>query len=207
MSQSTVAAPSVFAVAESIVEELKKLADKQQQVQAIRYASDSLGLGTSLHSPPSVEPSTSPGLAMSPQSTVAQTHAPDIKTFTEAKAPKSDVQFATVVAYFYRFEVAEQDQKDAIDAKTLKEAARLAGRRRPPRPSATLTNAKNAGYLDSAGSGRFKINAVGENLVAVTLPGGSSEAAAGTRGPRARRNKKAAKKNKSGSNKRTKRGR
>jgi hypothetical protein len=35
----------------------------------------------------------------------------------------------------------------------------------------TLTNAKNAGYLDSAGSGKFKLSSVGENLVAITLPG------------------------------------
>ena len=34
----------------------------------------------------------------------------------------------------------------------------------------TLTNAKNAGYLDAAGSGKFKLSTVGENLVAITLP-------------------------------------
>lgn len=34
----------------------------------------------------------------------------------------------------------------------------------------TLTNAKNAGYLDAAGDGKYKLSSVGENLVAITLP-------------------------------------
>ena len=39
----------------------------------------------------------------------------------------------------------------------------------------TLNNAKNQGYLDSAERGAFQINSVGENLVAMTLPGGAEE--------------------------------
>lgn len=38
----------------------------------------------------------------------------------------------------------------------------------------TLTNAKNAGYLDGAGAGKFKLSSVGENLVAITLPGNAA---------------------------------
>jgi hypothetical protein len=58
----------------------------------------------------------------------------------------------------------------------------------------TLTNAKNAGYLDSAGHGAYKINTVGENLVAVTLPGEGSERDAKSR---AAKKKKPSKKHKS----------
>jgi len=95
----------------------------------------------------------------------------DVKSFTAAKAPKSDQQFAAVIAYFYQFEAPQDQRKDLIDAGTMKEAARQAGRKQVNQWSMTLNNAKNAGYLDHAGKGRFKLNAVGENLVAITLPG------------------------------------
>jgi hypothetical protein len=87
------------------------------------------------------------------------------------KAPKSDQQFTAVVAYFYQFEAKSNEKKDAIDASVMKEAARLAGRPQVSRWNMTLTNAKNAGYLDAAGNGKFKLSSVGENLVAITLPG------------------------------------
>jgi len=87
------------------------------------------------------------------------------------KAPKSDQQFAAVVAYFYQFEAKPDNRKDEIDAEIMKEAARLAGRPQVARWNMTLTNAKNSGYLDSAGPGKFKLSSVGENLVAITLPG------------------------------------
>jgi hypothetical protein len=75
------------------------------------------------------------------------------------------------VAYFYRFGVPANQQKEAINATDLKEAARLAQRKQPANASTTLHNAKNAGYLDATGRGMFQINSVGENLVTMTLPG------------------------------------
>lgn len=54
----------------------------------------------------------------------------------------------------------------------MKEAARLAGRPQVERWGMTLTNAKNAGYLNAVGPGEFKLSPVGENLVAISLPGG-----------------------------------
>jgi hypothetical protein len=41
--------------------------------------------------------------------------------------------------------------------------------------SDTLNNAMKAGYFDRAAHGQFKLNAVGENLVAMTLPGTDTE--------------------------------
>ena len=56
---------------------------------------------------------------------------------------------------------------------TLADAIRLvSGWNQPKRPQMTLFNAKNQGYLDAAGDGKFKINSVGENLVTMTLGGG-----------------------------------
>jgi hypothetical protein len=94
-----------------------------------------------------------------------------MKTFVATKAPKSDVQFAATVAYYYRFEAPAASRRETIDGDTLQEAARLAGRSRLGNPRATLSNAKTLGYLDGNAPGEFSINSVGENLVAMTLPG------------------------------------
>jgi hypothetical protein len=95
----------------------------------------------------------------------------DIKTFMENKKPKSDTHFVAATAYYYRFEAPTDEKKESINAEILQDAARLAGRARFVTPLVTLNNAKKQGYVDAAERGAFKINSVGENLVAMTLPG------------------------------------
>ena len=95
----------------------------------------------------------------------------DIKSFIDLKTPKTDIQFAAAVAYYYRFEASELQHKASIIAADLQEACRQAGRERLKRPDQTLVNAHNQGYLDKGGErGTYVINTVGENLVAMTLP-------------------------------------
>ncbi len=119
----------------------------------------------------------------------------DIKSFVLQKSPRSDMQFASVVAFWYRFEAPPAQRSDSINGSMLQEAARLAGRRRPPNPGTTLNNAKNHGYLDSAGKGAFALNSVGENLVAMTL-GGDGSAEVPAPGRRKRKPGRKGKKNK-----------
>lgn len=166
------ATPSDFDVAKQVADQLIAL-DKDRQKRVLRWVAESLGL--------EVGPSGGGGgvNTKTPAPTPAGTPTPspnrpnDIKSFVESKSPKSDVQFAAVVTYYYRFEAPTAERKDTITADNLSDAARLASRRRPPNPGMTLTNAKNQGYLDSAERGQFRINSVGENLVAMTLPGGA----------------------------------
>lgn len=163
-----------FDAAKVIVETLQGL-DKTSQVLAMRFAAETLGLQSASitqTTAPSVTPISTSAL---PPGSEKTTHLTDIKLFTATKAPKSDLQFAAVVAYFYRFEAPEAQRKDTIDADSLLEAARLAGRKRPGNPRFTLNNAKNAGYLDVVTTGKYRINSVGENLVAMALPGNGSE--------------------------------
>jgi hypothetical protein len=80
-----------------------------------------------------------------------------------------------VTAYFYRFAAPQADRKDAITAKDLQEAGRQARGFGFTKPIVSLSNALKQGYFDRAGRGEFKLNAVGENLVAMTLPGVSGE--------------------------------
>lgn len=156
--------------AQKIVIELKGMTPEHQSL-ALKFAIETLALQL---------PAALSSAAMLPVQSHQPTpqypsnaadHSTDIRSFTLMKGPKSDQQFTAVVAYFYQFEARPDDRKEAIDADIMKEAARLAGRPQVSRWNMTLTNAKNAGYLDAAGNGKYKLSSVGENLVAITLPG------------------------------------
>lgn len=99
----------------------------------------------------------------------------DIRSFIQSKQPENDTQLAATVAYYYRFVAPESDRKDAITGPDLVEACRQSNMRRPARASQTLINAKEDGFLDRTAGGGYKINSVGENLVSVVLPGGSTD--------------------------------
>lgn len=166
---------SDFDAAKAVADQLKGM-EKERQQRVLRWVAESLSLD--LSAAPTIDRRTGEretGAATSPHGDQLtherQQRSADIKSFVDSKKPKSDVQFAAVVAYYYRFEASAESKKESIDAQALQEAARLAGRHRPPKPLATLNNAKTLGYLDSPERGQFCINSVGENLVAMTLPG------------------------------------
>lgn len=165
---------SDFDAAKAISEQLKDM-DKERQQRILRWVAESLGLPLHIKA--------HEGHVEKPAGHEQVLHIPpppssgqvDVKIFVNSKKPKSDVQFATTIAYYYQFEANSAERKQTIDSKMLQDAARLCGRDRFKRPLMTLTNAKNQGYLDAAGRGEFRINTVGENLVAMTLPGSESE--------------------------------
>ena len=95
-----------------------------------------------------------------------------LRDFVEQKQPKADVHFVAVVAYYYQFEARDSERKTSITAADLQEACRLAKRNRFKDPSVPLANAFKVGYLDKAEQGNYRLNSVGENLVAMALPGG-----------------------------------
>jgi hypothetical protein len=144
--------------------------DKTEQERIIRWVSESIGVGapTVITPQSSVAPTSSASIAP----TVARRR--DIKSFVAEKGPKNDVQFAAVAGYFYRFEASEAERKDVIVADDLQTAGRQARGYGFTKPLTTLNNAVMLGYFDRAGRGEFKLNAVGENLVAMTLPSDSS---------------------------------
>jgi hypothetical protein len=168
---------SDFDVAKSVTELLEKL-DKGRQELVLRWVRESLHLDPVPPLPHTAQPgapvTTSTATSSPGPGTPIQGAIVDIKAFVEQKQPKSDMQFSAVVAYYYRFVAPPDQRREMIDGQVLQDAARLAGRPRPARPHMTLTNAKNQGYLDNSGRGEFKLNTVGENLVAMTLPGDAS---------------------------------
>ena len=166
---------SDFDAAKAVTEQLKGM-EKARQQRILRWVVESLSLD--LGTAPATErrmAETTASRAGTSQEEAQLLHRhqrpANIKSFVDSKRPKNDVQFTTVVAYYYRFEASPENQKNTIDAEVLQQAARDTGRRRTPRPLITLNNAKKLGYLDSAERGQYRINSIGENLVAMTLPG------------------------------------
>ncbi len=189
--------PDDLEAVRSIVSTLEPFDDVEKE-RIIRWSREKLSLPVQIETTPESHVST-PHAVRQTKHTESHQHAPktvqDIKAFIDEKNPKSDMQFAATVAYYYAFEASESNKKDAISGDDLQEACRLARRTRLTNPGQTLRNAAFNGLLDKLEGGSYSINAVGENLVAMTLP---SEA--GTTKPK----KKTAKKKKAKKKKATK---
>jgi hypothetical protein len=96
-----------------------------------------------------------------------------IRDLKEEKKPESSNQMAALVAY-YLSEVADgEERKDAINSADLEKYFKQAGFKLPKSVPSTLPNAAAAGYFDAAGSGLYRLNAVGYNLVVHGLPRGN----------------------------------
>ncbi|MDR3741638.1 MAG: hypothetical protein P4L40_21680 [Terracidiphilus sp.] len=167
----------------TVVEAIKDFKQDEQQ-RIFRWVAEKLGLPQPFTLTPHL-PTVAQALPAEPGGATAPRHpsqtstggAVDIKTFFVTKKPRNDVQFAAAVAYYYRFESPQAERKDAIDQEVLQDATRMVGRERFVHPLTTLNNAHRLGLLDRGPEkGTFTINTVGENLVAMTLPDGATNA-------------------------------
>lgn len=160
--------PDDFDVAKTIVQALDPFDNKEKE-KIIRWVCERLGISqqTLVKSIPQQE--------VIVQTTQHQTGTgKDIKSFLAEKSPKSDNQLAAAVAYYFMFEAPVNERKTGIKADDLQNACRLGGLSRLKRPDQTLINAHNVGVLDKGTEkGTYSINAVGENLVAMTMPSGT----------------------------------
>jgi hypothetical protein len=157
----------------TVVEAVQGFTDEEQQ-RIFRWAGEKLGLRPPSSATRSAVPQS--GLPAQEGSQVAAQPpagaGQDIRSFVAAKQPRSDIQYAATVAYYHQFEAPQAEKKECIGKDDLQEAARKTGRERFKRPDQTLRNAHSLGLLDKGvEAGTFCINTVGENLVAMTLPG------------------------------------
>ena len=154
--------------------------DKAEQERITRWVAESLGFASTSGHPTSAVTHIGAPVAPAPAQPVSTLGAPakskDIRTFVSEKNPRSDIQFAAVTAYYHRFEAPQANRRDTITATDLQESSRQARGYGFKKPIATLSNALKQGYFDRAGRGEFSLNAVGENLVAMTLPSTSAGA-------------------------------
>jgi hypothetical protein len=102
----------------------------------------------------------------------------DIRTLREEKQPSTDVQMVSLVAYYLAELAPQAMRKDSISAGDVTEFFKQAGYPLPKDARFTLTNARNAGYLDAVGNGQYRLNPVGHNLVVHKMPRAGSEAEA-----------------------------
>ena len=101
----------------------------------------------------------------------AKAKVTDIRELRAEKSPKSDVEMATIVAFYLQEEAPPAEHKDTLNKSDVEKYFKQAGHKLPERAEFTLNNAKNAGYLDLVGKGKYRLNPVGYNLVAHNLPG------------------------------------
>ncbi len=143
--------------------------DETERERIIRWASEKLGIKSIVPPMTQVIPPANATMTNLPAS--GQPERKDIKTFLDEKNPTSGNQLVAAVAYYYKFEAPVAERKKAITKDDLMEASRKANRERPKNPNVILVNAKEYGLVDKVGTGAYEINAVGENLVAVSMPG------------------------------------
>jgi hypothetical protein len=168
--------PAVFAPAEgdgelramqAIVAALKPLTEEERRrvleyvlgrfgALPIQSAIPSLGVAAA---GASSGPGTAPGAA-----SAASIH--DIRSLKDAKSPKSANEMAALVAFYVSELAPTGERRSAITKADIERYFKSAGFSLPADASFTLVNAKNAGYLDNAGAGQYKLNPVGYNLVA-----------------------------------------
>lgn len=153
---------------DEIVQALQPL-DQGCRVTAIKAACEHLHV---LFDKPNVEHVTE----MVHRSAVPMISKPaDIKSLKEQKRPASAIEMAALIAFYLSEHAPETDRKNEVDVDDMIKYFKQAGFSLPKRPKTLLVNVKNAGYVESVGSGKYKLNPVGYNLVAHNLPRSQSE--------------------------------
>lgn len=158
--------PDDLEAVRSIVSALTPFDDIEKE-RIIRWASEKLGLkNLSPNASPVMQP-----LPTNPAIPAGISGTKDIKAFVTEKNPTSENQLVAVVAYYYKFEAPSPERKNGVTKDDILEACRKANWKRPKFPNQILVNASAYGLVDKIGTGTYEINAVGENLVAVSMPG------------------------------------
>jgi hypothetical protein len=154
-----------IAAMEAIVGALAGL-DRDARDRVLAYVAQRLDLtdvsAVRVPAPPADEPSPVP------EPGNRQVH--DIRTLKAEKQPRSANEMAAVIAYYLAELASNEERKDTISKSDLEKYFKQAGYPLPKEIGYTLGNAAKAGYFDREGGGRFKLNPVGHNLVAHSLP-------------------------------------
>ncbi len=130
----------------AVVEAVQGFKEDEQQ-RIFRWAAEKLGLKSPFVAPtlPVGAVPMAQGDQVTPSPPLPSGAPPangqDIRSFVASKNPRSDIQFAATVAYFYQFEAPLAERKKCINKDDLQEATRKSGRERLKRPDQTLRNA------------------------------------------------------------------
>jgi hypothetical protein len=169
--------------------------EQSERSTAIRAACDHLGvrlddvLPRHRGGPSSTPEPERQSAAVSTSSPVAPSASLDIRRLKDQKQPSSGIEMTALVAFYLTELAPEAERKAEIGVEDIKKYFKQANFPLPKRPEFTLVNAKNAGYFESAGGGKYKLNTVGYNLVAHNLPRGQVSGAGRSVAPKRRSTK------------------
>jgi len=116
-----------------------------------------------------------------------------IRDLKDEKQPESSNQMAALVAYYLSELAPESERRDTVGSADLERYFKQAGFKLPTAIYKTLPNAAAAGYFESVGGGRYRLNPVGYNLVVHGLPRADEKAARTRKASKKGGTKKAAK--------------
>lgn len=175
MEETTKVTKTLGSAIDDVIASLEPLDESSRRI-AVRAACERLGIVLLEATPQAAAagpPHTTPHV---PAITgTARPEATDIRSFAQQKRPSTAVERAVLVAFYLAERAPEAERKDTIDKQDLKKYFKQAGFPLPKRPEATLVHAKDAGYLDAVGEGKYRLNPVGYNLIAHNLPRGHAQ--------------------------------
>jgi len=152
--------------------------DEKSRPTAIAAACAHLGIESSPHlssAPQGPSPSI-PQVPAAPSPSVPQVVSPaahtakDIRSLKDEKQPENAREMACIVAYYLQNYARQDERKDAIAANDIVKYFKQAHFPLPKQPGQLLIDSRHSGYFDPAERGTYRLNAVGYNLVAHTLP-------------------------------------
>jgi hypothetical protein len=143
--------------------------DELGKQRVIDYVLKRFGLWASQ----SIRPVQVPSIPKSAQDLLAETSLSEIThigQLRELKKPNTAIEMAALVAYYLSDLAPLNERKFTVTTRDMETYFKIANYRLPIAIQQLLGNAKNAGYFDLVGTGEYKLNAVGYNLVVHNLP-------------------------------------
>jgi hypothetical protein len=174
---------------QTIIAALKPL-DESTRQNVLDFVLKQLGIKLTVDAPPpqhSIFDSDLPLTLEEDEEEEEEEHDPkDIRSLAEQKKPKTVNDKVAVLAYYLKTQAPKEERRDYITAEDIETYFPSADFELPVARMA-LINAKNAGYLHAMGSGKYRLNPVGHNLVTHKLPGDGSPRPKKRRGTKKRR--------------------
>lgn len=195
-------APEIQAEIEALKAVLSALAplDEETRRLILGYVEQRFGAGQPMQVQP--PPTGSAEAALTAVEADAEQFT-DIRTLKEKKGPANAVEMAVLVAYYLSEIAPDSEKRETIGTDEVSKYFQQADYQASGQPRVILHRGKNAGYLDSAERGQYRLNPVGRNLAKQGLPRPESTAksAARRRKPATAKRKAAAAKKRSGAKK------
>jgi hypothetical protein len=153
---------------DEIVAALSALDDKAKAT-AIAAACAHLGLDR----PSAQQPAPPPARVTAAQVETPE-HKPgravDIRIMKEEKNPETALEMACLVAYYLQEQAPPEDRTDVVTIEDMKKFFKQAHFPLPKRIEQLLVSGRNSGYFDLVERSKYRLNAVGYNLAAHSLP-------------------------------------